>query len=154
MPERELQRQHAFQAYNLLDSLDPDALSAEMKSTVIWNRKELEAHATTYEQKRNKAVQPYLEVEDGEVQTVEEGDEVTSMEQALGVHLTCEDQEDWSDLNEKLNQAGNERVTVNIATVGFDEIEDIDLTEHLDVNGETENEDLLDRWHFMLDVNV
>lgn len=155
MPERTLTKQQAWQAHTLLDSLDPDECAeAGVLESVIWNRKELEPHASNFEQQRQSVLAGQVQTDGDDVREVEQGEQVHPLEANLGVHLTAEDEEQYAAIAEDLNKVQSEEVTVTLATESAADLREIDLADTLEVSGDVEQSTLLDEWAFMLDVDL
>jgi hypothetical protein len=87
MATRTLTYRQITDASRLLD-LDPDAYPDGVLEKILWNRKALEPHESSWQRKQMKVARKYAETDGEEIRRVEEGEEVHPIEAQMGVHLT------------------------------------------------------------------
>jgi len=142
MATRTLTYRQITDASRLLD-LDPDAYPDGVLQKVLWNRKALEPHESTWQREQMKVARHYAETEGEEIRRVEEGEEVHPIEAQMGVHLT-----DPVAADEAISEQAQEQVEVDLATITLEEARQIETP------GEEDMDEMqaLDQWAFMLEL--
>jgi len=142
MATRTLTYRQITDASRLLD-LDPDCYPSGVLEKVLWNRKALEPHRSTWQRKQMQVARRYAETEGEEIRRVEEGEEVHPIEAQMSVHLT-----DPVAADEAISEQAQEQVEVDLATITLEEARQIETP------GEEDMDEMqqMEQWAFMLEL--